>query len=398
MKRPSKTIAFILGTRPEAIKLAPVILACSGESMQFRPVVINTGQHGDMVKPVLRFFGIRADEDLRLMMPGQSLPELTARAVLHLDEVLGRLQPAVVVVQGDTTTAMCGALAALYRKIPVAHVEAGLRTDNWYAPFPEEINRRIVSQVAHWHFAPTPQAKKLLLRESVAALGGRIVVTGNTVIDALHQAVLRIRRRGTGDPHVRQARSWKRAHVSGKVLLVTGHRRENFGPPFAQFCLALRDLVARNPELLIVYPVHLNPNVQLSVQRVLSGISNILLVEPKSYPVFVELMLEAGAVLTDSGGVQEEAPALGLKVVVTRNETERPEAVATGGAKLVGTNRRRIVCEVERALKENTRQIGVTLYPSPYGDGKAATRCLNAIMGRRVSEFKGISVINNVGL
>lgn len=378
---------FVLGTRPEAIKLAPVILAARRRNGEFQTVVASTGQHRELLDSALEFFAVRPDHDLELMAAGQTLAQLTARLVESVDGLLRRVMPDVVVVQGDTTTAMATAMAAFYLRIPVAHVEAGLRTDRADAPFPEEVNRRVIGQVARWHLAPTPQAKACLLRDNVHLLGGRIWITGNTVIDALLLAAERVRQSPPADPDCSAAARWKMSAPERRIVLVTGHRRENFGEPFEQFCLALRDIARESADTLVVYPVHLNPNVQTPVRAILGNEDNVRLTDPKGYADFVRLMLDSHFVITDSGGVQEEAPALGRPVLVTRDTTERPEAVAAGVARLVGTDRTRIATEAVRLLTDPDAYSRMARGSSPYGDGRAADRCLDVLLARETTEF-----------
>lgn len=356
---------IVLGTRPEAIKLAPLILAAK-EHADVRPIVCSTGQHREMLDQVLGYFQIKPDIDLGLMKPGQTLAGLTASCVQLIDQVIHEHQPDSIVVQGDTTTVMASAIVAFYHRKPIVHVEAGLRTGDLTAPWPEEFNRRVTGIVATLHCAPTQGAADALLREQVPA--DQIRVTGNTVIDALMWTVAK--ERGRSD-------QWRSKHPyagAGPMLLVTGHRRENFGDGMLQLCSALRELAQMHPALQIVYPVHLNPNVMGPVQASLSGQSNIRLIPPASYPEFVWLMDQASVVLTDSGGVQEEAPSLGHPVLVTRDKTERPEAIEAGLAELVGTNQEKIVRRVTELLAAKSEQ---PIPSNPYGDGKACGRILN---------------------
>ncbi len=363
-------------------------MAARVRASEFEPLVISTGQHSEMVSSVLNFFSIHPDLELKVMTTGQTLAGLTSRLMESLDAALESTRPDLVVVQGDTTTAMCGALAAFYRRIPVAHVEAGLRTDRLDAPFPEELNRRVVGQVASWHFAPTERAKAALLRDAVHLLGGRIFVTGNTVIDALLEASRRVQYTPPADPVLQQVEGWLKARPGRRMILVTGHRRENFGERFKEFCLSLRDIAAAHDEVLIVYPVHLNPNVKEPATRLLGGVASILLTEPKSYPVFVRLMMLSALIITDSGGVQEEAPALGKPVLITRETTERPEALEAGVVALVGANRERLVAATTELLDDAAAYTRMAKGLSPYGDGFASARCLDLLAGKPVEEFK----------
>lgn len=371
-------LLVLLGTRPEAIKTAPVVVEArrrAAEGIETR--VVSTGQHREMVRTVARLFGTQPDIDLDLMEPNQTLASLTARAMVGLTQVYERERPDAVLVQGDTTTAMCGALAAFYLRIPVGHIEAGLRTGDVYSPFPEEANRRIVSQFARWHFAPTEGARANLLRENLPE-GSEIVVTGNTVIDALLLATERVRAHPSTDEHVAHARAWKAR--GGRVVLVTGHRRENFGAPFESFCRGLLDIADAFPDALVLYPVHLNPNVQEPVRRLMGGRANVRLAPPADYPEFVELMTLADLIVTDSGGVQEEAPSLGVPVLVTRTTTERPEAVEAGAVLLVGPDRERIAAEAKRLLSDPAARAKMRIAANPYGDGHAAKRIVDALV------------------
>jgi UDP-N-acetylglucosamine 2-epimerase len=362
-----RSVLVIFGTRPEAIKLAPVIEALvTSRTLTARVCV--TGQHREMLDQTLALFGIRPQRDLAIMQPDQDLFDLTARALAGLRDVLEAERPAAVLVQGDTTTAMAAALAAFYCRIPVAHVEAGLRTGRVYDPFPEEMNRRLTAQLAAWHYAPTAEAAANLRAEGIAA--GRILVTGNTIVDALHAIVDRLERDpGTCVPAVPPER------LSGRhLLLVTGHRRESFGDRLRNICLALRDLAERHADLLIVYPVHLNPAVQAPVRELLAGLPNVVLTAPLDYLPFIDLMRRAHLILTDSGGMQEEAPSLGVPVLVMRETTERPEAIAAGTAALVGTSRDAIVTAASRLLADGVAHARMRAAHNPFGDGAAATR------------------------
>jgi UDP-N-acetylglucosamine 2-epimerase (non-hydrolysing) len=354
---------IVLGTRPEAIKLAPLILACQAHE-KIDPIVCSTGQHREMLDQVLGYFEIRPEIDLGLMKPGQTLSGLTASCIEAVDRVVVEQSPDAIVVQGDTTTVMASSIVGFYRRIPIVHVEAGLRTGDLQSPWPEEFNRRVTGIVTTLHCAPTQGSADALRREFVPE--SSIRVTGNTVIDALLMAVQR--ERGRGD-------QWRKRYPmieKGPVLLVTGHRRENFGDGLANMCDALRDLATVHRQLQIIYPVHLNPNVSGPVRERLAGLDNIHLMPPADYPEFVWLMDQATVVLTDSGGVQEEAPSLGHPVLVTRDKTERPEAIEAGLAELVGTDRKKIVSRVSDLLaapKSNTPPPA-----NPYGDGKASSR------------------------
>lgn len=342
-------VLSVFGTRPEAVKMAPVVLALQQHPQQICSRVCVTGQHREMLDQVLALFEITPHVDLNVMQPNQTLSSLTARILTQMDQVLAAETPDIVLVQGDTTTVMAVSLAAFYRKIPVGHVEAGLRSGDIYSPFPEEINRRVAGVVASFHFAPTETSRQALLRENTP--DHTIFVTGNTVIDALHTTVSK--------PLPQAARALLCAagqtsdgKEAPKIILVTAHRRENFGAPLESICHGLKTLVERNPDVAVIYPVHLNPNVQEPVQRILGNTERIVLAEPVTYDVMAHLMNAAYLVLTDSGGLQEEAPTLGKPVLVMRTETERPEAVESGTAKLVGPNAEKIVSEAEQLLHD----------------------------------------------
>jgi UDP-N-acetylglucosamine 2-epimerase (non-hydrolysing) len=364
---------FVFGTRPEAIKLAPVVLACTQCDGVARATVCTTGQHREMLAPVMQYFDVAADVDLALMQPNQTLADLTARALTGVRGVLVDLRPDCVVVQGDTTTAMATALAAFYERVPVVHVEAGLRTGNLLAPWPEELNRRIVTLAAGLHCAPTQRAAVALAAEGVST--ARIHVTGNTVVDALISTLARERR---NDARWRQ----KYAELGdARLVLITGHRRENFGGGLERLCQALLQLSAQFPDVQFLYPVHLNPNVQAPVRAALSGRTNVHLAPPAPYPEFVWLMDRAALILTDSGGIQEEAPSLGKPVLVMRDSTERPEALASGLVELVGTCAERIVERVGQLLAEPPDR-ALRSTANPYGDGHAAERIVQLIAER----------------
>ena len=357
---------IVLGTRPEAIKLAPVLWECRKRPDRVEPAVCVTGQHRDMLIPLLEYFGICADDQLDVMMPNQTLAGLTARCLESLDAVLVRRRPGCVVAQGDTTTVMAAALAAFYRRIPFVHVEAGLRTGNLQAPWPEELNRRVADMVTNLYCAPTRRAADVLLAEGVPPLAVR--VTGNTVIDTLLDTVCRQRSR-------QQPWQAKYDFLDGRrLVLITGHRRESFGQGFENICEAIVQLADRFAEEQFVYPVHLNPNVQEPVRRLLANRANVRLLDPVGYPEFVWLMERSTLVLTDSGGVQEEAPALKKPVLVMRDVTERPEAVEAGAARLVGTSSEAIVHGVSSLLTDPAQYAACQIDHSPYGDGHAAQR------------------------
>jgi UDP-N-acetylglucosamine 2-epimerase (non-hydrolysing) len=360
-----KNILIVFGTRPEAIKMAPVVNALRARPELDARVCV-TAQHRQMLDQVLKLFSITPDFDLDLMRAGQDLTDITGRVLAGLREVFAGWRPDRLLVHGDTTTTMSAALAAYYARIPVGHVEAGLRTGNIYSPWPEEINRRMAGVIADIHFAPTPQARQNLLNEAVNP--ERIVVTGNTVIDALLWVVRELNSNNTLRQQLEQQFAY--LNPAKRLLLVTGHRRENFGGGFENICHALSRLADRE-DTEIVYPVHLNPNVQEPVKRILAGRSNVFLIEPLDYLPFVYLMNRSTLILTDSGGIQEEAPTLGKPVLVMRDTTERPEAVAAGTVRLVGTNKERIFQESSRLLDDARKYQEMSFSHNPYGDGTA---------------------------
>ncbi|ADC63062.1 non-hydrolyzing UDP-N-acetylglucosamine 2-epimerase [Allochromatium vinosum] len=359
-----KKILCVIGTRPEAIKMAPVILALQNQSWA-KVRVLATAQHRQMLDQVNNFFGIEPDIDLDIMRQNQALTTLTARLMLDLDDVLEAEKPDAVLVQGDTTTVMTVALACFYHRIPIGHVEAGLRTWDMQNPFPEEANRVIAGKLARWHFAPTEKARQNLLKEGVP--DREIVVTGNTVIDALLMTAAKKLNIGVDvDPDKR-------------LVLITSHRRENFGEPFCNICRALRTLSENNPTVQFLYPVHPNPNVKDVAYEFLSELPNFILCAPLDYAPFIAAMKQAYIIITDSGGVQEEAPALGKPVLVLRDETERPEAVDQGVVKLIGPHYKKIVEEVQRLLDDETAYRAMARGVSPYGDGQAAERIVKTL-------------------
>jgi UDP-N-acetylglucosamine 2-epimerase (non-hydrolysing) len=365
-------VVVVCGTRPEAIKLAPVILALR-EDPAFTCEVCAAAQHREMLDQVLETFGIVPEVDLDLMQRGQTLGSFTARAVSALDTYLAQSRPDIVLVQGDTTTVFCAALVAFYHRIPVGHVEAGLRTGNLEAPWPEEANRVLASRLTAFHFAPTERARDNLLREGVK--GGAVVVTGNTVIDALFLALEKARRTRPNVPGL--PADWE-ATWAGKVVLITGHRRESFGRGFEEICSAIHELALLFPDHQFVYPVHLNPHVREPVLRILKSgdLSNLHLLEPLTYLPFVRLMAASRIILTDSGGIQEEAPSLGKPVLVLRETTERPEAVEAGTVRLVGARRDRIVASVIELLTQPEIYRAMSRAHNPYGEGDAAARII----------------------
>ncbi|MGA2467889.1 MAG: UDP-N-acetylglucosamine 2-epimerase (non-hydrolyzing) [Thermodesulfobacteriota bacterium] len=365
-------VMTIFGTRPEAIKLAPVILkAQRDESFDIRVCV--TGQHDEMLKQVLDFFGITPDHDLEIMQPNQSLYDVTADIVKALENVIVSEDPSLVLVQGDTTTAFVGTLCAFYKKVPIAHIEAGLRSHNKYSPFPEEINRVLVGQIADYHFAPTVRAKENLLREGVKE--DRVYVVGNTVIDALYLTLDKIKDQENG-----LSKYFDFLDQDKRLILVTGHRRESFGEPLRNICMALRK-IAEDNHVEIVYPVHLNPNVRKLVFEILNGPKNVHLIDPLDYPHLIWLMKRSYLIITDSGGIQEEAPGLGKPVLVIRDVTERVEGIEAGTCKLVGTRREKIVDETFRLLSDFREYERMAKAVNPYGDGKSSDRILSIIKG-----------------
>lgn len=367
-----KKILTIFGTRPEAIKLAPLIRLLSGETEGFDLVNCVTAQHRQMLDQVLAFFKIKPEIDLNLMKPNQSLSSLTAEAINQIVPVLQQTRPDLVIVQGDTTTAFVAALAAFYQKVPVAHVEAGLRTNDIYAPFPEEINRRLISSLASFHFAPTQTAAEALEHEGVDRK--KILVTGNTVVDALLEGLNLIE---LSEPLRNDLEKWFWGLASDpfeKIILITGHRRESFGEAFRSICFGIRELSLRYPKIGFVYPVHLNPNVQQPVNEILGNLKNVVLIEPVEYPKMLYLMTKATLILTDSGGIQEEAPTLKIPVLVMREKTERPEGVALGTSILVGNHREKIVTQTSAFLENRDLYRRAQAGKNPYGDGKASER------------------------
>jgi UDP-N-acetylglucosamine 2-epimerase len=364
-----RRILLVFGTRPEAIKMAPLVQVLRAHP-DAKAITCITAQHRQMLDQVLDWFGIVPDHDLDLMKPNQTLSGLTARALEGVSSVIESIQPDVVLVQGDTTTAMTAAMSAFYQRIPVGHVEAGLRTGDIYNPFPEEANRRLISTLATYHFAPTDTARRALLTENTEP--EHIYVTGNTVIDALEWTVARQHNLDPGIP----------LDIPGeRLILVTAHRRESFGSDFESICHALRLITEHNPDVRLIYPVHLNPNVQEPVRRILGSVDRIHLIDPLSYPDTAHLMARSTLVITDSGGIQEEAPALGKPVLVMRKTTERPEAVDAGTAKLVGTDTNAIVSAANELLQDPTAYAAMANAVSPYGDGHAAERIVEILLG-----------------
>lgn len=370
-----KKILTVFGTRPEAIKMAPVINELRKYPEIFDSRLCVTAQHRQMLDQVLKLFEIVPEYDLNIMGHAQSLTEITCKVLQEIEPVLMAFKPDIVLVHGDTTTTLATSLAAYYKKIPIGHVEAGLRTRNIYSPWPEEINRQVTDAISHWHFVPTENSKENLLNEGVSDKS--ILVTGNTVIDALYYIVNKIRTNAT----LRQEIENKFDFLdSGKrLLLVTGHRRENFGEGFKSICNAIKFVAETYDDVEIVYPVHLNPNVLEPVTRILSNIQRVHLIEPQEYLPFVYLMDRSYLIITDSGGVQEEAPSLGKPVLVMRDTTERPEAVDAGTVKLVGTDTKRIIEEVSKLLSDIAAYESMSRAHNPYGDGEAATRIVKML-------------------
>ena len=373
-----KKILLVFGTRPEAIKMAPLVKALQKDTEHFETRVCVTAQHRQMLDQVLEVFGITPEYDLNIMAPNQDLYDITAKVLLGLREVLKDFRPDTVLVHGDTTTSMAASLAAFYMQIPVGHVEAGLRTYNMLSPWPEEMNRQVTDRICTYYFAPTEQSKVNLLQENIDAK--KIFITGNTVIDALLMAVDIISTTaGVKEKMAKELQEKGYTVGDREYILVTGHRRENFGDGFLHICKAIKELAALHPEMDIVYPVHLNPNVQKPVYVLLSGLSNVYLISPLDYLPFIYAMQHSTLLLTDSGGVQEEAPSLGKPVLVMRDTTERPEAVEAGTVKLVGTNAEAIVSNVTALLLDKEMYKRMSETHNPYGDGQACERIIAAL-------------------
>lgn len=381
-----KTVMLVFGTRPEAIKMCPLVKEFQKYPNSFRTIVCVTGQHREMLDQVLQIFEVTPDYDLNIMKQGQDLYDVTSRVLLGLRDVLEQEQPDIVFVHGDTTTSTAAALAAFYQQIPVAHVEAGLRTHNIYSPWPEEMNRQITSRIAAYNYAPTPLSRQNLLQENVA--NETITVTGNTVIDALYMVVNKIKQDQQLGEQLAQniltaGYDVNRLNHNKKMVLITGHRRENFGDGFINMCTAIKDLTQKYPDVDFIYPMHLNPNVRKPIHEVfgedLNDLGNMFFIEPLEYLNFVYLMEKCTIVLTDSGGIQEEAPGLGKPVLVMRDTTERPEAVDAGTVKLVGTNYQKIVDNVSQLLDDLEYYNTMSKAVNPYGDGKACERIVNQL-------------------
>ena len=381
-----KKVMLVFGTRPEAIKMAPLVKEFQKYPNDFKTIVCVTGQHREMLDQVLSLFEITPDYDLNIMKQGQDLYDVTARVLVGMRDVLKEAQPDVVLVHGDTTTSTAAALAAFYQQIPVGHVEAGLRTHNIYSPWPEEMNRLITGRIATYHFSPTPLSKENLLKESVAE--SAITVTGNTVIDALYMVVDKIKKDSALSDELAtllKNAGYDTARLANgkKLVLITGHRRENFGDGFINMCTAIKDLTQKYPYVDFVYPMHLNPNVRKPIHEVfgedLTNLGNMFFIEPLEYLSFVYLMEKSTIVLTDSGGIQEEAPGLGKPVLVMRDTTERPEALAAGTVKLVGTSYDKIVTEVSCLLDDSVYYDTMSKAVNPYGDGLACGRIVETL-------------------
>ena len=379
-----KKILLVFGTRPEAIKMAPLVKKLQEMPEQFQTIVCVTGQHREMLDQVLRLFDITPDYDLNIMKPNQDLYDITSRILLGMRDVLKEVQPDIVLVHGDTTTSMAAALAAFYQQIPVGHVEAGLRTGNIYSPWPEEMNRLITGRITTHHFSPTPLAKENLLKENVNEK--QIIITGNTVIDALQMVVSKISEDAelaleVGDRISQMGYDTKQLNGEKRIVLITGHRRENFGEGFLNICHAIKNLSAKYPDVDFVYPMHLNPNVRKPVLEILGEkADNVFLIEPLDYLPFVYMMQHSTLILTDSGGVQEEAPGLGKPVLVMRDTTERPEAVEAGTVLLVGTNREKIEQGVSMLLDDADAYRRMSEAVNPYGDGRACERIVRKLL------------------
>ena len=384
-----RKVLLVFGTRPEAIKMAPLVMELQKQKERIETVVCVTGQHREMLDQVLEIFDIKPDYDLNIMKRGQDLYDVTARVLTGMREVLKEIKPDIVLVHGDTTTSTAAALAAFYQQIPVGHVEAGLRTHNIYSPWPEEMNRLLTGRLATYHFSPTPLSRNNLIIESIN--DRNIIVTGNTVTDALYWVVDKIKNNKELDNELESVLSKagydvNRLDNGKKLVLITGHRRENFGDGFINMCTAIKDLTIKHPNVDFVYPMHLNPNVRKPIHEVfgedLSGLKNMFFIEPLEYLSFVYLMEKSSIVLTDSGGIQEEAPGLGKPVLVMRDTTERPEALNAGTVKLVGTDYNKIVNEVSSLIDDKAAYEKMSKAVNPYGDGLACGRIVNALLYR----------------
>lgn len=381
-----KKVMLVFGTRPEAIKMAPLVKEFQKHSDQFETIVCVTGQHRQMLDQVLAIFDIKPDYDLNIMKQGQDLYDVTARVLVGMRDVLDEVKPDVVLVHGDTTTSTAAALAAFYKQIPVGHVEAGLRTHNIYSPWPEEMNRQITGRIATYNFAPTPLSRENLLKENVD--DEKIIITGNTVIDALYWVVDKIKNTPALNDELKNilkdaGYDVDRLNGGKKLVLITGHRRENFGDGFISMCKAIKALAEKYPDVDFIYPMHLNPNVRKPIHEVfgenLNGLGNMFFIEPLEYLSFVFLMEKSHIVLTDSGGIQEEAPGLGKPVLVMRDTTERPEALEAGTVKLVGTDYDKIVTNVSALLDDSEHYDAMSQAVNPYGDGMACEKIINSL-------------------
>ena len=391
-----KTVMLVFGTRPEAIKMCPLVKEFQKCTTEFKTVVCVTGQHREMLDQVLAIFDIKPDYDLNIMKQGQDLYDVTARVLTGMRDLFKECMPDLVLVHGDTTTSTAAALAAFYQQIPVGHVEAGLRTKNIYSPWPEEMNRQITGRIATYNFAPTSLSENNLIEEKVH---GKVFVTGNTVIDALHMVVDKLK----NDENLTKQQDAillaagydvTRLASCRKLVLITGHRRENFGEGFIHIVTAIRDLKNKYPEVDFVYPMHLNPNVRKPIHEIfgedLSNLGNMFFIEPLQYLEFVYLMEKSTIVLTDSGGIQEEAPGLGKPVLVMRNNTERPEALLSGTVHLIGTDYNKIMTEVSALLDDQTAYEKMSHAVNPYGDGRACNRIMNILNGKVVEKYETI--------
>ena len=367
-------ILIVFGTRPEAIKMAPLVKELE-KIKEFESRVCVTAQHREMLDQVLEIFDIKPDYDLNIMKPNQDLYDITSNILLGMKDVLNDFKPNLVLVHGDTTTTFATTLASFYQKIDVGHIEAGLRTGNIYSPWPEEANRKLTGVLAKYHFAPTLTAKENLLKENIKEKN--IIITGNTVIDALFLALGKIKKNKKLQQEIFKKFSFPLSVIDSKFILITGHRRENFGNGFINICESIRELAIKYPEINFIYPVHLNPNVQKPVNKILSNVSNIYLIEPLNYLPFVYLMSKSYLILTDSGGIQEEAPSLGKPVLVMRDTTERPEAVEAGTVKLVGTDKEKIINEVSKLIEKKEEYKKMSQAYNPYGDGKSSKKIIN---------------------
>lgn len=383
-----KKIMLVFGTRPEAIKMAPLLLEFKKYPNLFQTIVCVTGQHREMLDQVLEIFDIKPDYDLNIMQKGQDLYEVTAKVLLGMRDVIKESKPDIVLVHGDTTTSTASALAAFYQQIPVGHVEAGLRTHNPYSPWPEELNRQITARIATYHFAPTELSRENLRQENIQDT--HILITGNTVIDTLRIVTNKIRLDKALSEKIRKeiklaGYDTERLRNDKKLVLITGHRRENFGNGFINICHAIRDLAKKYPDVDFVYPMHLNPNVRRPIHDVfgenLSVLENIFFIEPLEYLSFVYLMEKSYIILTDSGGIQEEAPSFGIPVLVMRNTTERPEALNAGTVKLVATDYDKIITGVSLLIEDEEKYKDMSMAINPYGDGNACKRIINFIKG-----------------